>query len=147
MSAVKPEPLALEVTLAHYVASLPEGKSVPLEEVARDFGCSVKNLRTALESVTEVEDRDLTTISNVAIEDDRIVKYSEGGYAKDFRRPVRLSPVQARAALLALDLVSKGVDPGIYDSLRNKVRGAVAEEVGEIEVGRAFEDDAPWSLL
>lgn len=26
MSTVKPEPLALEVALAHYVASLPEGK-------------------------------------------------------------------------------------------------------------------------
>ena len=143
MSGVKREPLTLEVAIAHYTASLPEGKSVPLEDIAGDFGCSVKDLRAALEAVIEVEDRDLTVISNIAIEDGRLVKHLKGGYERDFRRPVRLSPVQARAALLALDLVSKGVDPGIYDSLRNKVRGAVAEEVGEIEVGRAFEDDAP----
>jgi hypothetical protein len=34
VSRVKPEPLALEVALAHYVASLPEGKSVSLEDLA-----------------------------------------------------------------------------------------------------------------
>ena len=143
MRGVKPEPLALEVALAHYVASLPEGKSVPLADIARDFGCSVKDLRAALEAVIEVEDRDLTIISDVAVEDGRLVKHFRGGYERDFRRPVRLSPVQARAALLALDVVSKAVDPGILGSLRNKVRGAVAEEVGEVEVGRAFDDDAP----
>ncbi len=143
MRGVRPEPLALEVALAHYVASLPEGKAVPLVDVARDFGCSVKDLRGALESVIEVEDRDLTVISDVAIEGDRLVKHFKGGYERDFRRPVRLSPVQARAALLALDLVSKAVDPGILGSLRNKVRGAVAREVGEVEAGRAFDEDVP----
>lgn len=40
MSTVKPEPLVLEVALAHYVASLPEGKSVALEELAGELGCS-----------------------------------------------------------------------------------------------------------
>ena len=79
MSAVKPEPLALEVTLAHYVASLPEGKSVALEQLAEELGCSVDDLRAALESVIEVEDRDLTTISGVLIEDGRLVKYLQGG--------------------------------------------------------------------
>jgi len=143
VKGVKPEPLTLEVAIAHYTASLPEGKSVPLEDVARDFGCSVKDLRDALEAVIEVEDRDLTIISDIVIEGGRLVKHYRGGYERDFRRPVRLSPVQVRAALLALDLVSKAVDPGIHDSLRNKVRGAVAEEVGEIEVGRAFDEDAP----
>ena len=143
MSGVKAEPLALEVTLAHYAASLPEGKSVPLEEIAREFGCSVKELKGALEAVIEVEDRDLTTISGLTIEEGRLVKHLKGGFERDFRRPVRLSPVQARAALLALDLVSKAVDPGIHESLKNKVRGAVGGEVGEVEVGRRFDEDAP----
>lgn len=143
MSGVKAEPLALEVTLAHYSASLPEGKSVALEEIARDFGSSVEEVRAALEAVIEVEDRDLTTISGLTIEDGRLVKHLRGGYERDFRRPVRLSPIQARAALLALDLVSKAVDPGILDSLRNKVRGAVGGEVGEVEVGRRFDEDVP----
>lgn len=143
MNGVRPEPLTLEVALAHYTASLPEGKSVPLADIARDFGCSVKDLTAALEAVIEVEDRDLTIISNITIENERLVKHFKGGYERDFRRPVRISPVQARAALLALDLVSKAVDPGIHESLRNKVRGAVAEEVGEIEVGRAFDEDVP----
>ena len=135
MSAVKPEPLALEVTLAHYVASLPEGKSVALEELAGELGCSTGDLRTALESVIEVEDRDLTTISGVLIEDGRLVKYLHGGYGRDFRRPVRLSPVQGRAALLALDLVSKAVDPGILKELRSKILAAVGQEVLRIEAG------------
>lgn len=127
MSGVKAEPLAFEVTLAHYSASLPEGKSVPLADIARDFGSSVEEVQAALEAVIEVEDRDLTTISGLTIEDGRLVKHLGGGYERDFRRPVRLSPIQARAALLALDLVSKAVDPGILDSLRNKVRGAVGK--------------------
>ncbi len=143
MSGVKPEPLALEVALAHYVASLPEGKRVPLEEISRDFGYPVKEIRAALQTVLEVEDRDLTTISGIAIEDGKLAKYSRGGYERDFRRTVRLSPVQARAALLALDLVSKAADPGILDSLRNKVRGAVGEEVFEVEVGKSFDEDIP----
>ncbi len=107
MSTVKPEPLALEVALAHYVASLPEGKSVALEELAGELGCSTGDLRRALESVIEVEDRDLTTISGAVIEDGRLVKYLHGGYGRNFSKPVRLSPVQGRAALLVLDLVWK----------------------------------------
>ncbi|MDP9477472.1 MAG: WYL domain-containing protein [Actinomycetota bacterium] len=144
MSGVKPEPLALEVALAHYVASLPEGKRVPLEEISGDFGYPAKEVGAALEAVLEVEDRDLTTISGIAVEDGKLVKYSGGGYERNFRRTVRLSPVQSRAALLALDLISKAADPGILGSLRNKVRGAVGgEEVLEVEVGKIFDEDVP----
>ncbi len=143
MTGVKPEPLALEVAIAHYTASLPEGKSVPLVDIARDFGCSVKDLGAALEAVIEVEDRDLTTISGILIEDGKLAKYSSGGYERNFRRAVRPSPVQARAALLTLDLVRKAADPGILDSLRNKVRGAVGGEVFEVEVGKSFDEDVP----
>lgn len=140
MSTVRPEPLALEVALAHYVASLPEGKSVALEELAGELGCSIDDLRRALESVIEVEDRDLTTISGVVIEDGRLVKYLHGGYGKDFRKPVRLSPVQGRAALLALDLVSKAVDPGILNELRAKVLAAVGREIPRVEAGAGAGD-------
>lgn len=143
MTGVKPEPLTLEVALAHYTASLPEGKSVPLADVASDFGCSVDDVEAALVAVIEVEDRDLTIISDVAIEDGRLVKHRRGGYEEGFRRPVVLSPVQARAALLALDLVAGASDPGILDSLRNKVRGAVSKEVAPVEVGRRVEEDVP----
>lgn len=143
MRGVGPEPLTLEVALAHYVASLPEGKSVPLEDIARDFGCTVSDLTSALEAVMEVEDRDLTTISGLTVEDGHLVKHHKGGYEAGFRRPVRLSQVQARAALLALDVVSKASDPDIVGRLRNKVRGAVGEEVGEVEVGREFDEDVP----
>ncbi len=143
MRGVKPEPLAVEVAVAHYAASLPEGKSVPLRDVARDFGCSVGEIEAALEAVIEVEDRDLTIISDIAVEDGRLTKHRRGGYEADFRRPVRLSPVQARAALLALDLVAAASDPGILASLRNKVRGAVWGDVAPVEVGRRFEEDAP----
>jgi proteasome accessory factor C len=143
MSGVSPEPLALEVALARYVASLPEGKAVPLTDVAREFGCPIKEFLGAIESIIEVEDRDLTIIADVSIEDGRLVKHRRGGYERDFRRPVRLSPVQGRAALLALDLVSAAVDPGILASLRNKVRVAVGREIREVEVGRDLAEDLP----
>lgn len=138
---MKAEPLTLEVALAHYAASLPEGKRVPLEDIARDFGYPVREIRAALQAVIEVEDRDLTIIADLAIEDDRLVKYYRGGYEKEFRRPLRLSPVQARAALLALDLVSRAADPNIVASLRNKVLGAVAGEVAVVEVGERADED------
>lgn len=51
MTGVRPEPLTLEVALAHYTASLPEGKSVLLTDVASDFGCSVKDVEAALAAV------------------------------------------------------------------------------------------------
>ncbi|MGH3088618.1 MAG: helix-turn-helix transcriptional regulator [Rubrobacteraceae bacterium] len=142
MSGVGSEPLALEVALAHYVASMPEGKSAPLSDLASDFGCSIKEVEAALESVREVEDRDLTTISGVSVEDGRLVKHLSGGYEEEFRRPVRLSPVQGRAALLALDVVSGAADPGILERLRDKVRSAVGDEVPKVEVGaRSGEGD------
>jgi predicted DNA-binding transcriptional regulator YafY len=128
------------VALAHYVASLPEGKSVALKELAGELGCSVADVRRALESVIEVEDRDLTTISGVVVEDGRLVKYLQGGYGRDFRRPVRLSPVQGRAALLALDLVSKAVDPGILGELRAKVLAAVGREIPRVEADEGTGD-------
>ena len=140
MSAVKPEPLALEVTLAHYVASLPEGKSVARADLARELGCSVEDLGRALESVIEVEDRDLTTISGVVVEDGRLVKHLHGGYGRGFERPVRLSPVQGRAALLALDLVAKAVDLGILKELRGKVLAAVGRKITRVEAGGGAED-------
>src|SRR5215218_9704015 len=140
MSTVRPEPLTLEVALAHYVASLPEGKSVALEELAGELGCSVDDLRRALESVIEVEDRDLTTISGVVIEGGRLVKYLQGGYAGEFRKPVKLSPVQGRAALLALDLVSRAVDSGILGDLRAKVLAAVGREIPRVEADRGAGD-------
>ncbi|MBA2346610.1 MAG: WYL domain-containing protein [Rubrobacter sp.] len=141
MSGVRLEPLTLEVALAHYAAMLPEGKTVPLADVARDFGCTKRDLVAALEAVMEVEDRDLTLISNIAIEDDRLVKYAKGGYEGDFRRPVRLSTLQARAALLALDLVSGAADPGILASLRGKIRIAAPGEVVEVEAGARFDEE------
>jgi proteasome accessory factor C len=140
VSTVSPEPLALEVALAHYVASLPEGKSVVLEELAGELGCSVEELRRALESVIEVEDRDLTTISGVLIEDGRLVKYLQGGYGRNFRKPVRISPVQGRAALLALDLVARVVDPGILAEVRAKVLAAVGREIPEVAAGKGAGD-------
>ncbi len=146
MSGVRPEPLTLEVALAHYAAMLPEGKSVPLQDIAGDFGCSREELVAALRSVIEVEDRDLTLISNIAIEDDRLVKYSRGGYEKDFRRPVRLSPVQTRATLLALDLVSGAADPGIASSLRDKIRGSTPGEVFEVEAGTRPDEDVTGAI-
>ena len=94
----------------------------------------------ALESVIEVEDRDLTTISGVLIEDGRLVKYLQGGFARDFRKPVRLSPVQGRAALLALDLVARAVDPGILAELRAKVLAAVGREIPQVAADKGAGD-------
>ena len=136
------EPLALEVALARYVASMPEDARIPLADLAERFGVSVERLRGALEAVMEVEDRDLATISGVAVDGEELVKYLPGGYEPDFRRPMRLSPVQGRAALLALDLVSGAVDPRIRQSLKVKIRAALSENTPEVEVGGRFEEDA-----
>lgn len=130
-----PEPLALEVTLAHYVAWLPEGKSVSVDEIASEFGCSASEVERAIVAVMEVEDSDLVTISGITLENGRVVKHIKGGYEGEFLRRVRLSPLQARAALLALDLVSGAADPGILESLSNKILGAVGQEVSRVEVG------------
>lgn len=145
MSGVSPEPLALEITLAHYVASMPEGKSVALRDIAEEFGSSVEKVKAALISIADVEDHNMTTISGVVLTDSekRIEKYLGGGYERDFRRPVRLSPVQARAALLALDLVSGAADPGILENVRNKIRGSASPNIPEVEVGRSFDEDIP----
>ena len=40
----------------HDAATLPEGKTVPLADIAEDFGCSVQDLKAAFEAVIEVGD-------------------------------------------------------------------------------------------
>lgn len=137
------EPLALEVALARYVASMPEDARTALADLAERFGVSEERLRGALEAVMEVEDRDLATISGVVVDGEELVKYLPGGYEAEFQRPVKLSPVQGRAALLALDLVSGAVDPRIRQSLKVKIRAALSENIPEVEVGGRFEEDAP----
>lgn len=145
MSGVSPEPLALEMALACYVAAMPEGGSVGLGELAARFGCSPKEVKHALQVVLEVEDRDLVTISGAVIDEDdgRLVKYLSGGYEKDLQRPVRLSPAQARAALLALDLVSGDVGSDALRELKSKMRAAAGGEVSDVEVGKSFDEEIP----
>lgn len=143
MSGVSPEPLAFELALARYVASMPEGSSVPLDELAAGFGCSVEDIEMALAAIIEVEDNYMTYLSWFAIEDGHLVKHMIGGYEEDFRRPVRLSTAQARAALLALDLASDGVDPGMLATLRTKMHLAAGRTVPEVEVGTDFDDGIP----
>jgi proteasome accessory factor C len=143
MSGVSPEPLALELALARYVASMPEGSSIPLDELAEGFGCAVEDIGMALAPIVEVEDSYMTYLSWFVIEDGCLVKHITGGYEEDFRRPVRLSPAQVRAALLALDLTSDAVDPGMLAALRNKMHLAAGREVPEVEVGADFDEGIP----
>jgi hypothetical protein len=46
------------------------------------------------------------------------VKYLQGGYGRAFRRPVRLSPVQGRAALLATKTGTILLFPKEFDLIR-----------------------------
>lgn len=143
MSGVSPEPFTLELALARYVASMPEGSSIPLDDLAAGFGCAVEDVEMALAPIAEVEDSYMTYLSWFVIEDGHLVKHITGGYEEDIRRPVRLSTAQVRAALLALALASDTVDPGILATLRNKMHLAAGREVSEVEVGTDFDDGIP----
>lgn len=48
--------------------------------------------------------------------------------------------MQGRAALLALDLVSRAVDPGILNELRTKVLAAVGREIPQVEADKGAGD-------
>jgi proteasome accessory factor C len=143
MSGVSPEPLALELALARYVASMPEESSILLDELAAGFGCSVEDIGMALAPIVEVEDSYMTYLSWFTVEGGCLFKHMTGGYEEDIRRPVRLSPAQVRAMLLALDLASEGVDPGMLAALKNKMHLAAGREVSEVEVGTDFDDGIP----
>ncbi len=121
---VRPEKLALEVALARFVARMPEGEEIPLAELAEAFGSTEEKIGLALRPIVELEDSDEVSFSGVYVESGRLVKALEGTYEKDFRRPLRLSGVQARAVLLALDLVLGAADPLIVEGLREKIRAA-----------------------
>ena len=60
---------------------------------------------------------------------------------------MRLSPVQGRATLLALDLVSRAVDPNILDELRAKVLAAVGREIPQVEADKGPGDTAISKMI
>lgn len=148
MSGVSPEPGALEVALACYAAAMPLDKGVDLEDLAARFGCSVEDIKRAMQVVAEAEDEDLCPISNAEIKGGQLIKRQPAGFEKYLRPRVRLSPTQVRAALLALDLISGDVDSGMLRGLKSKLYAASGGEPDsgfEVELGRGFDEDIPIS--
>lgn len=128
-AGVKPEPLSLALALARYAARMGEGR-VSHQELADTFGVSEGDVVQALQIVEEISDTNMTVMP-VYSEDGYLTK-EKSGFDRDFRRPVRLSPVQARAALLALDLIMGSVDPRLLGGLRDKIAGATVGERHEV---------------
>lgn len=144
-SGVKPARPELELALARYLAELQvEGPkteiSIPIDELAEELGCSKEQVKKSLQSVMEISDYHVVVIS-YELRDGEIVKIMKSPFDRDFGRRFRLSLLQSRAALLALDLISETVDPDLMDRLREKVRRAGGGEMQEISTDKREADD------
>ncbi len=129
---VEPERFSLLAQTASYLVSrLGDESSVtlPVAEVTRDLGLDRHELEQAVELLYMVSSDFGQYLVEAVLEGDelRVDACPDGEL---LRRPVRLSPREARALLLAIDLVGEMVLSGEFPSLESARRKIVAAAAG-----------------
>ncbi len=144
---IHPERIARALTLLSYLLDEERGDSVPLSAVVRDLGVTRAQVREDLSLLNLVNHGGGTyVIYGELIGDSISVTREPAGEA--MAPPARLSPLMARALLLAVDLVGDKLpldDRRTLASIRDKVehamRGTALPGLVEIETTSAEEAD------
>lgn len=128
-SPVAPERLARILTLLYYLLDETRGDRIPLRKASRDLGLAPAEVREDLELLNLVNHGGGTYLIFTEIEEGDTIVVSREPLGEDLARPARLSPLMARALLLALDLVGDALpvegQAGLT-SARDKIRAAIA---------------------
>ena len=124
----------LQALLAHLLAACGEGKEAELdaEEVARTFSISLEELEEAL-SLLNLVNFGGGCYTVYAELNDGVVRVDKELYGDVFRRPPKLTPLEARAIRLALEFVGPMIAADSRTPLE-KVRGKLEETFGQFEL-------------
>jgi proteasome accessory factor C len=124
---IAPERLARAIALLHYLLDAQTPDVVPWEAVSRDLGLTRGEVEEDL-SLFNVVNFGGGTYALYAEATEKGIHVIPDVMADTFARPARLSPLMARALLLALDLIGGGLAvPGLESlaSVRAKVEALV----------------------
>lgn len=124
---IAPERLARSIALLHYLLDVRTPELVAWEAVERDLGLTRKEIEEDLALINIVNFGGGTYALYAEAREDGI-HVQPDVMAETFAKPARLSPLMARALLLALDLVGEGLSvPGLESlaSVRSKVQALV----------------------
>ena len=140
-AADRPQPIAAEhlaraVALLHYLVDPSRPALIPWAEVEHDLGLSRQEVEEDLSLVSMVNFGGGTYALMAESERDG-VRVTPDVMADTFSRPARLSPLMARALLLALDLLGEAFTvPGLESlaPVRRKIAALVGDTPGETAV-------------
>ena len=124
---VAPERLSRVLALLYYLLDETRGERVPLSEISRGLGLEPAEVKEDLELLNLVNHGGGTYLLYAEVEGGDVCITREP-LGEDLARPARLSPLMARALLLALDLVGDAVPvegQAELSSARDKVSRAV----------------------
>jgi predicted DNA-binding transcriptional regulator YafY len=138
-SPIRPERLPRMLALLSYLMDPDNGKRVPLADIRRDLGLSRTETQADLSLLNLVNHGGGTYLLNAEIDGDAVVVDREPG-GEAMAGPARLSPLMARALLLALDVVGPALPSETradLDSVRTNVEASLggAALPGSIEMG------------
>jgi proteasome accessory factor C len=125
---IPPERLSRALSLLAFLLDEERGERVPLTAIEEGLGLTRQEVEEDLEQLNLVNHGGGTYVLYAEIEGDEVVVTREV-LAESHARPARLSPLMARALLLALDLVGDvlpGEGRGSLASARDKLQGLVA---------------------
>jgi proteasome accessory factor BC len=129
----------LQALLAHLLAACGEGKEAELdaEELAASFSITVPELEEALSLLNLVTFGGgcYTVYAELS---DGVVRVDKELYGDVFRRPPKLTPLEARAIRLALEFVGPMIAADSRSPLE-KVRGKLEETFGQFELSQTPE--------
>jgi proteasome accessory factor C len=127
----------LQALLAHLLASCGEGKDSELDgqELADRFSITLEELEESLSLLNLVNFGGGCYTVYAELSEDGIVRVDKELYGDVFRRPPKLTPLEARAIRLALEFVGPMIAADSRSPLE-KVRDKLEETFGQFELER-----------
>jgi proteasome accessory factor BC len=129
---VSPERLSRALALLAYLLEPSRSDKVPLSDVESELGLSRREVEEDLEQLNLMNHGGGTYVIYAEVEGDEIL-VTRDVLADSHSRPARLSPLMARALLLALDLLGDAL-PGEGGASLGAVRGKVQQLVGGLDL-------------
>ena len=142
---IPPDRLSRVLALLRYLHDAERGDQVPLAAIGRDLGLSPAEVENDLQLLNLVNHGGGTYVIFAEVDGEHVhVVREPGGDA--LARPARLSPLMAKALLLALDVVGDALPvsgSGDLHSARDKIAQQVAglDRAGAVEVDDLFRAD------
>src|SRR3954452_7872360 len=131
-AAIRPERFARLVTLASFlIAAGREGRRPPVGEVLEQMQLTEAELREDINVLNVVNFGGGSYVIYAEVTDDGHVEVDPEPYSDNFARPARLLPVEAKALVVAIDLIGEHIPEGSLASARQKIVDALGEDPSE----------------